>query len=125
MNTKLVAALAVCAAIVTPALAQQKAPQGPAKEEDAPKVTKAEVQKLVDGIKGDKAKTKQFCELAKLQDQYAAAAEKKDDKKLDALDKQMEDGAKKIGGDFEKVMQAQMDDESTALVDALAATCPK
>jgi hypothetical protein len=125
MNSKFVAALAVCAAFsVTPALAQQKAP-APEKEQAAPKASKADVQKLVDGIKADKAKTKQFCDLAKLQDQYAAAAEKKDDKKLDALDKQMEDGAKKIGADFEKIMQSQMDDDSTALIDALANSCGK
>jgi hypothetical protein len=125
MNTKFVAALAACAAFaVAPALAQQKAP-APQKEEAAPKVSKAEVQKLVDGIKADKAKSKQFCELAKIQDQYAAAAEKKDDKKLDTLDKQMEDGAKKLGPDFERIMQSQMDDESTALIDALASSCGK
>jgi hypothetical protein len=121
MKTKFVAALAVCAAIAMPAVAQQKAPA----EQAAPKVSKAEVQKLVDGIKADKAKLKAFCDLAKLQDQYAAAAEKKEDKKLDALDKQMEEGAKKIGGDFEKVMQSQMDDESTGLIDGLASSCGK
>jgi hypothetical protein len=125
MNTKFVAAFAVCAAFaVTPALAQQKAPAAE-KEQAAPKASKAEVQKLVDGIKADKAKTKQFCDLAKLQDSYAAAAEKKDDKKLDALDKEMEDGAKKLGADFERIMQSQLDDESTALIDGLATSCGK
>lgn len=125
MNAKFVAAFAVCAAFaVTPALAQQKAPAAE-KEQAPPKVSKAEVQKLVDGIKADKAKTKQFCDLAKLQDQYAAAAEKKDDKKLDALDKDMEEGAKKIGPDFEKIMQSSMDDDSTALIDKLASSCGK
>ena len=59
------------------------------------------MQKLVDGIKGDKGKLAQFCNLMKLQEQYTAAAEKKDEKKLEALDKQMEEGAKKIGSDFD------------------------
>jgi hypothetical protein len=125
MNSKFVAALAVCAAFsVTPALAQQKAPAAE-KEEPAQKASKAEVQKLVDSIKADKAKTKQFCDLAKLQDQYAAAAEKKDEKKLDTLDKEMDEGAKKIGGDFERIMQAEIDEESTALIDGLASSCAK
>ncbi len=109
MNTRFVAAIAVCAAFAaTSAFAQQKAP---ADEPAAPKASKADVQKLVDSIKADKAKTTQFCALMKLQDQYTAAAEKKDEKKLEALDKQMEEGAKKIGPDFDKVTQSELDDE--------------
>ena len=117
MNTKFVAALAVCAAFaVTPALAEQKAPE--------PKASKAEVQKLLDDIKADKAKLKQYCHLADLQDQYEAAAKKLDEKKLDALDKEMEEGAKKMGPDFEKTMQ-RLDDETSPLAYDLTNSCPK
>jgi len=124
MNTKFVAAVAVCAAFAaTSAIAQQKAP--PQQEQAAPKASKAEVQKLVDGIKADKAKLTQFCGLMKLQDQYTAAAEKKDEKKLEALDKQMEEGAKKIGPDFDRITQSELDEEATNLLDGLANSCSK
>lgn len=123
MNTKFVAAVAVCAAFAaTSAIAQQKAPQ---QEQAAPKASKAEVQKLVDSIKADKGKLSQFCNLMKLQDQYTAAAEKKDEKKLEALDKQMEEGAKKIGSDFDRITQSELDEEATNLLDGLANTCSK
>jgi hypothetical protein len=123
MNTKFVAAIAVCAAFAaTSAIAQQKAPQA---EQAAPKASKADVQKLVDGIKADKAKLSQFCNLMKLQEQYTAAAEKKDEKKLEALDKQMEEGAKKIGSDFDRITQSELDEEATNLLDGLANTCSK
>jgi Skp family chaperone for outer membrane proteins len=114
MKTKFVAAVAVFAVLSAPAFAQDKA---------APKASKADVQKLVDSIKGDKAKTAQFCSIMKLQGEYQAAAEKKDDKKLEALDKQMEDESKKLGPDFDKVTSSEIDDESAALLDDLSKTC--
>jgi hypothetical protein len=115
MNTKFVAAIAVLAAFTaTFAFAQDKTP---------PKASKADVQKLVDSIKGDKTKMANFCDVMKLQGQYSAAAEKKDEKALEALDKQMEEGAKKIGPDFDKVTSSELDDASAALLDDLAKTC--
>ena len=126
MNTKFVAAIAVCAAFAIPsAIAQQKAPAPAQQEQAAPKASKAEVQKLVESIKADKAKLTQFCGLMKLQDQYTAAAEKKDEKKLEALDKQMEEGAKKIGPDFDRITQSELDEEATNLLDGLANSCSK
>ena len=127
MNTKFVAAIAVCAAFAaTSAIAQQKAPAlAQQQEQAAPKASKADVQKLVEGIKADKGKLSQFCNLMKLQDQYTAAAEKKDEKKLEALDKQMEEGAKKIGSDFDRITQSELDEEATNLLDGLANTCSK
>ncbi|MFT4079635.1 hypothetical protein [Rhodomicrobium sp.] len=129
MNTKLAAAIAVVAAFaITPALAQQKQEPAnePAQKEEpaAPKATKADIQKVVDGIKADKAKTTQFCKLVKLQDDFTAAAEKKDEKKLEALDKEMQDGAKKLGPDFEKyVMDSEMDEDASTVLDGLAKSC--
>ena len=126
MNTKFIAAVAVCAALAAPsAIAQQKAPAPAQQEQAAPKASKADVQKLVEGIKSDKAKLTQFCGLMKLQDQYTAAAEKKDEKKLEALDKQMEEGAKKIGPDFDRITQSELDEEATNLLDGLANSCSK
>src|SRR5664279_2643890 len=126
MNSKFVAAIAVCAAFAAPsAIAQQKDSQPAPQEQAAPKASKADVQKLVEGIKADKAKLTQFCGLMKLQDQYTAAAEKKDEKKLEALDKQMEEGAKKIGPDFDRITQSELDEEATNLLDGLANSCSK
>ncbi len=127
MNTKFVAAVAVCAAFAaTSAIAQEKAPApSPQQEQAAPKASKAEVQKLVEGIKADKAKMTQFCGLMKLQDQYTAAAEKKDEKKLEALDKQREEGAKKLGPDFDRITQSELDEDATKLLDGLANGCSK
>lgn len=115
MKTKFVAAIAVFAALSSgPAFAQDKAPA---------KASKADVQKLVDGIKADSAKTTQFCALMKLEAESQAAADKKDEKKLEALDKQMEEAAKKLGADFEKVTSSDMDEESAGLLEGLAKTC--
>ncbi|MGA7323353.1 MAG: hypothetical protein WBX25_02430 [Rhodomicrobium sp.] len=115
MNTKFVAAVAVLASLsLVPAFAQEKAP---------PKASKAEVQKVVDSIKGDKTKMAQFCSIMKLQGDYQAAAEKKDDKALTELDKKMEDASKKLGPDFEKVTSSDLDDESAALLDSLGKSC--
>jgi hypothetical protein len=114
MKTKFVAAVAVFAVLSVPAFAQDK---------PAAKASKADVQKLVDSIKADKTKTAQFCDIMKLQGQYQTAAEKKDEKQLEALDKQMEDASKKLGPDFDRVTSSEIDDESAALLDDLSKTC--
>ncbi len=117
MNTKFVAAIAVLASLTAaPAFAQDK-------EKAPPKASKAEVQKLVDSIKGDKAKMTQFCDIIKLQTEYQAAAEKKDDKKLEDLDKKMEEGSKKLGPDFDRITSSDIDDDSAALLDGLSKSC--
>ncbi len=113
MKATFVAAVAVMAALSAPAFAQDKAP---------PPASKAEVQKLVDTIKGDKAKMASFCDLMKLQDE-SQAADKKDDKKLEELDKKMEEDAKKVGPDFEKVTSGDMDEASASLLDNLSKSC--
>lgn len=114
MNIKLVAAMAILTA--TSAVAQDKPAQ---------KASKADVQKLADSIKGDKTKLAQFCDVMKLQEEYSAAAEKKDEKKLQELDKQMEEGTKKIGPDFDKITASELDDESAGILDTLAKSCSK
>jgi hypothetical protein len=119
MNTKLVAAIAVCAAFaVTPALAQQKEKEAPA-EEQGPKLSKAEVQKIVDAIKADKAKNKTFCEMAKLNQQIEAAYKKNDEKKAEPLEKQLDELATQLG------LTGQPDEDGAKQLDALSKTCPK
>jgi hypothetical protein len=121
MNTKLVAAIAVCTAFaVTPALAQQKEKEAPAAEEQAgPKLSKADVQKIVDAIKADKAKTKTFCEMASLNQKIEAAYKKNDEKKAEPLEKQLDDLASQLG------LTGQPDEDGAKQLDALSKACPK
>ena len=68
MSTKFAAAIAVVTAVTTTFAFAQNQP--------APKASKAEVQKVVGGIKSDKAKLAQYCEITKLEVQANALAEK-------------------------------------------------
>jgi hypothetical protein len=123
MNMKFAAAIILLAAV--PALAQ--AQQGG----NAPKPTKADVQKLVQSIQSDKAKTQKYCDMMKLYDQAAEAEEKKDSKKVEDLTKQADEAGKGLGGDYEKVMAGlqQIDPSSaegqelSAVLDPLDNTC--
>ena len=128
MNLKLVIAIAAIVAMPVLAQAQQKGAPPPAKPP-----SKAEVQKVVNQIKGDKAKLDIYCQLAKLGDQVQAAAEKKDQKKMEDLNKQADALAQKIGPDYVRVTSSmeEIDPESKdgkeliAIFDALDASCPK
>ena len=128
MNLKLVIAVAALAVMPALALAQQKgAPPLAAKPP-----SKAEVQKVVNQIKGDKAKLDTYCQLAKLGDQMQAAAEKKDQKKLDDINKQADALGQKLGPDYMKLMTSMedVDPESKdgkdliAILDTLDEACP-
>jgi hypothetical protein len=129
MKLKLVIAVAAIAALPVLAQAQQKGAPPPA----AKPPTKADVQKVVNQIKGDKAKLDTYCQIAKLGDQAQAAAEKKDQKKMEDLNKQADALAAKVGPDYVKLMGSmeEVDPESKdgkeliALFDSLDASCPK
>ena len=129
MNLKLVIAIAAIAAMPVLAQAQQKGGPPPA----AKPPSKADVQKVVNQIKGDKARLDTYCQLSKLGDQMQAAAEKKDQKKMDGLNKQADALTQKLGPDYAKVMAAmeEVDPESKdgkdliAIFDALDESCPK
>ncbi len=116
MRTQFVAAIAVLTAVTaTVAFAQDQA---------APKASKAEVQKVVGGIKSNKAKLAQYCEITKLEVQSDALAQKnQNDPKLEGLGKQMDEIAAKLGPDYEKVMNSDLDDASAALFDDLSKSC--
>ena len=136
MNVKLIIAVAALAALPVLAQAQQKGAPPPAKAAPAPAAkapTKADVQKVVNQIKGDKAKLDTYCQIGKLGEQAQAAAEKKDQKKMADLNKQADALSAKIGPDYVKLM-ASMEDidpeskdgkEMIALFDSLDASCPK
>ena len=116
MSTKFVAAIAVVTALITTVAFAQGQP--------GPKVSKAEVQKLVGGIKSDKAKYAQYCEIAKLEVQSNALAQKnQNDPKLEALGKQMNDIGGKLGPDYVRIINSDLDDASAALFDDLSKSC--
>jgi hypothetical protein len=129
MNLKLVIAIAAIAAMPVLAQAQQKGGPPPA----AKPPTKAEVQKIVSQIKGDKAKLDIYCQISKLGDQAQAAAQKKDQKKMEDLSKQADALGQKLGPDYVKLMAGMedVDPESKdgkdliAILDTLDESCPK
>ena len=92
MNLKLIVAILVIAAV--PAVcAQAQAPS-------AAKVTKADAQKVLNIISGDKAKTQTYCDIIKLGDE----AEKADEKNADELFQKMDELAKKLGPEYVALM---------------------
>jgi hypothetical protein len=114
MNTKLISVIALLVALAPmSALSQQQ-----------PKASKADVQKVVNSIKGDNAKMTAFCGFVKLQGEIdAIAAKNENDPKLESLGKQLEDSAKKVGPDFEKIMTSESDKASGALLEDLSKSC--
>jgi Spy/CpxP family protein refolding chaperone len=121
MNLKLIVAISVL--VTTPAFAQGQmegaSPKGP-------KLTKADVQKVVKIISGDQVKAKLYCDLAKLNDQAAAADEKKDTKKIEELSKQFAATEQKLGVEYLKLMEdlQQIDTSSNEGDDLLAVLQP-
>ena len=116
MSTKFFAAIAVLTAFTaTFASAQSQKP---------PKASKADVQRVVSGIKSDKTKLAQFCEITKLDMQAGTLAQKnRNDPRLRELEKQMQDIAAKLGPDYEKVINSELDSASAALFDDLSKSC--
>ena len=79
-----------------------------------PTSTLAQVQKVIQIITSDKVKTQQFCDIEKLDPQIAEAVQKNDPNKLEALIKQADDLAQKIGPEYVMMMEglAQIDENS-------------
>jgi hypothetical protein len=113
MKLKLVLAASVLVAL--PAFAQ--APK------TAPKPTMADVQKVVQIVSADKAKTKIYCDMSKLGEQIEAAEKKKDNKKAEALEKQADALGQKLGPEYVNLTAGlqQMDPNSKEGKDFMAA----
>jgi hypothetical protein len=90
MNLKLIVAILMIAAVPECAHAQKPS---------AAEVTKADAQKVVNMISGDKGKTQTYCDLVKLGDQFAEV-DPKDTKKTDELNQQMGELAAKLGPEY-------------------------
>jgi hypothetical protein len=123
MKLKLIVAVLAIAAIPVCTLAQGQ----------APKVTKADAQKVVKTISADKAKTQMYCDMTKLGDQIGEADQKKDAKKVDELSKKMDDMSQKMGPEYIALMDGlqEMDPNSKegqdigAVLDGLDKLCAK
>jgi hypothetical protein len=109
MNLKLIVAISVLT--VMPAFGQAQKGGPPA---NVPKPTKADVQKVVQTIGGDKAKMQMYCDLSKLNQQMANLDQKKDAKTLQSLGQKAEPLMQKLGPEYLKVMDGldQMDENS-------------
>src|SRR5262245_39677473 len=122
MNSKLVVTISVLAAM--PAFAQVQ---------DPPKPTTEEIQRVVQTITADKTKTQQHCNINKLNEKMVQAEKRKDTKTLEALGKQADELAQKIGLEYVKLTDAldQLDQNSSeskeivAALDALDKLCAK
>ncbi len=75
----------------------------------AAKATKADAEKVVKAISADKAKTKIYCDMAKLGDQIDQADQKKDLKKVEELSKQMDAMSEKLGPEYVSLMTRMQD----------------
>jgi hypothetical protein len=113
VKLKLIVAALVVA--VVPMCAQAQAPNPPkpskpAKAAPAAPVSKvAAAQRVVKTISGDKTKTETYCDIGKLGDQIEKAEQKNDMKKIDELNKKMDELATKLGPEYVALM-GQLED---------------
>jgi hypothetical protein len=102
MKLKLIVAFGVIAALTVSAEAQKKP-------------TKADAEKVVKLISADKAKTKIYCDMAKLGDEAQQAEEKKDTKKAEEIAKKVDDMGKQLGPEYVALMDGMQNlDEKEA-----------
>jgi prephenate dehydratase len=100
MNLKLVVVILAIAAV--PVCAQAQKPS-------AAMVTKADAQKVVKIISGNKAKAQTYSDINKLGEQIEAANEKKDSKTADELSRKMKELEKKLGPEYVALMDGLQD----------------
>ena len=108
MKLKLIVAALVVAAMPMCAQAQSSnppKPSKPAKAAPAAPVSKvAAAQRVVKTISGDKTKTETYCDIGKLSQQIEEAEQKNDMKKIDELNKKMDELATKLGPEYVALM---------------------
>jgi hypothetical protein len=91
-----------------------------------PKVTNADAQKVFKIISGDKAKTRVYCQMARLGHQMEQANETGDSKKFDALFNRMYELGKKLGPEYAALIDELQDidpQEISSTLDALDNLC--
>jgi hypothetical protein len=109
VNLKLIVAVLVIAAV--PVCAQAQKPSG------AKVMTKADVQKVLKIISGDKAKTQTYCDMTKLGEQIEQAKEKKDNKTVNELSQKLVALGEKLGREYVALMDGLQDIDPESEVD--------
>jgi hypothetical protein len=99
MKLKLIAAISVLAAL--PAFADAQG--GP--QPNVPKLSRVDVQNVVQIITTDKTKMQAYCDLAKLYDQLEAAEQKNDSDTIQALTKQADALVLNLGPEYPQMME--------------------
>jgi peptidoglycan hydrolase CwlO-like protein len=114
MNMKLIVAILIIAAV--PVFAQAQPPS-------TAKVTKADAQKVIKIISGDKAKAQTYCQIGKLGEQIEEANDKKDSKTADELSQKMKELENNLGPEYVALMDGlpDIDPESEDGADIAAA----
>jgi hypothetical protein len=112
MNLKLIVAILVIAAV--PVCARAQKPSA---------VTKADAQKVIKIISGDKAKAQTYCQIGKLGEQIEEANDKKDSKTADELSQKMKELENNLGPEYVALMDGlpDIDPESEDGADIAAA----
>jgi hypothetical protein len=100
MNLKLIVAILMITAV--PVCAQAQPPS-------AAKVTKADAQRVLKIISGDKAKTQTYCDMNKLGEQIEQANEKNDNKMVNELSEKLEALGEKLGPEYTALMDGLPD----------------
>ena len=72
-------------------------------------VTKADAQKVVEIISGDKAKTQSYCDMTKLDEQIKQAKEKKDNKTVNELSRKLDLLEERLGPEYVALMDGLED----------------
>ena len=122
MNLRLIVTILVIAAAPVCAQAQKPTPA---------KVTKADAQKVLKIISSDKAKTRIYCEMAKLGRQIEQANETGDSKKFDKLFQKIYQLGKKLSPEYAALIEGLQDidpesevgQEISSTLDALDNLC--
>ena len=114
MNLRLIVTILVIVAAPICAQAQKPTPA---------KVTKADAQKVLKIISSNKAKTRIYCEMAKLGDQMVQANETGDAKKFDQLFQRIYGLGKKLGPEYAALIDGLQDiDPESEVGQAISST---
>ena len=107
------------------------APYARAQTPTPTQVTKADAQRVLKIISGDRAKTRVYCQMAKLGDQMEQANEKGDSKKFDKLFQKMYELGQKLGPEYAAMIdglkgidpESEVGHEISSTLDALDSLC--
>jgi len=93
---------------------------------------KADAQKIVSNIRGDKAKTQAYCQINRLGGEMVEAAQEKDNKKAEALFQRIDDLEKQLGPEYHALFDVLYDadpyskdvQDVLSMFDTLDESCP-